>query len=78
MNDPGNLISRVANDTRMAQTALTSISSDLIKQPLTVISAFAVLIHLDWKFTDRQPIPFPGLHGADRLLRQEGSATGET
>src|ERR1700674_3365682 len=47
----GNLISRVANDTRMAQTALTSISSDLIKQPLTVISAFAVLIHLDWKFT---------------------------
>jgi len=47
----GNLISRVANDTRMAQTALTSISSDLIKQPLTIISAFAVLIHLDWKFT---------------------------
>jgi subfamily B ATP-binding cassette protein MsbA len=47
----GNLISRVANDTRVAQTALTSISSDLIKQPLTVISAFAVLIHLDWKFT---------------------------
>jgi ATP-binding cassette, subfamily B, bacterial MsbA len=47
----GNLISRVANDTRMAQTALTSISSDLIKQPLTIISAFAVLMHLDWKFT---------------------------
>jgi len=47
----GNLISRVANDTRMAQTALTSISSDMIKQPLTIISAFAVLIHLDWKFT---------------------------
>src|ERR1700746_3874468 len=47
----GNLISRVSNDTRMAQTALTSISSDLIKQPLTIISAFAVLIHLDWKFT---------------------------
>jgi ATP-binding cassette, subfamily B, bacterial MsbA len=47
----GNLISRVANDTKMAQTALTSISSDLIKQPLTIISAFAVLIHLDWKFT---------------------------
>jgi subfamily B ATP-binding cassette protein MsbA len=47
----GNLISRVANDTRMAQTALTSISSDLIKQPLTIVSAFAVLIHLDWKFT---------------------------
>ena len=55
----GNLISRVANDTRMAQTALTSISSDLIKQPLTVISAFAVLIHLDWKFTVVSLFLFP-------------------
>jgi ATP-binding cassette, subfamily B, bacterial MsbA len=55
----GNLISRVANDTRMAQTALTSISSDLIKQPLTVISAFAVLIHLDWKFTIVSLFLFP-------------------
>jgi ATP-binding cassette, subfamily B, bacterial MsbA len=55
----GNLISRVANDTRMAQTALTSISSDLIKQPLTFISAFAVLIHLDWKFTIVSLFLFP-------------------
>jgi subfamily B ATP-binding cassette protein MsbA len=55
----GNLISRVANDTRMVQTALTSISSDLIKQPLTVLSAFAVLIHLDWKFTIVSLFLFP-------------------
>src|SRR6201997_1429119 len=55
----GNLISRVANDTRMAQTALTSISSDMIKQPLTIVSAFAVLIHLDWKFTIVSLILFP-------------------
>jgi ATP-binding cassette, subfamily B, bacterial MsbA len=55
----GNLISRVSNDTRMAQTALTSISSDLIKQPLTVISALAVLIHLDWKFTIVSLLLFP-------------------
>src|SRR6201987_2002348 len=55
----GNLISRVANDTRTAQTALTGISSDLIKQPLTVISAFAVLIHLDWKFTVVSLFLFP-------------------
>ncbi|HEY2122422.1 MAG TPA: ABC transporter ATP-binding protein, partial [Chthoniobacterales bacterium] len=55
----GNLISRVANDTRMAQTALTSISSDLIKQRLTVISAFVVLIHLDWKFTIVSLFLFP-------------------
>jgi ATP-binding cassette, subfamily B, bacterial MsbA len=55
----GNLISRVANDTRMAQTALTSISSDLIKQPLTIVSAFIVLIHLDWKFTIVSLVLFP-------------------
>ena len=55
----GNLISRVANDTRMAQMALTSISSDLIKQPLTIVSAFIVLIHLDWKFTIVSLVLFP-------------------
>jgi ABC-type multidrug transport system fused ATPase/permease subunit len=64
----GNLISRVANDTRTAQTALTSISSDLIKQPLTVISAFAVL---------RQPLPISSFHCADRLLWQKGSTSGK-
>jgi ATP-binding cassette, subfamily B, bacterial MsbA len=55
----GHLISRVSNDTRMAQTALTSISSDLVKQPLTVITAFVVLIHLDWKFTIVSLFLFP-------------------
>src|SRR5580700_10644133 len=55
----GNLISRVSNDTRMAQTALTNVSSDLVKQPLTVISAFVVLIHLDWKFTIASLFLFP-------------------
>ena len=43
----------------MAQTALTSISSDLIKQPLTIVSAFIVLIHLDWKFTIVSLVLFP-------------------
>jgi ATP-binding cassette, subfamily B, bacterial MsbA len=55
----GTLISRVANDSRVAQTALTSISSDLVKQPLTIISAFAVLLHLDWKFTVVSLFLFP-------------------
>ena len=55
----GHLISRVSNDTRMAQTALTSISSDLVKQPLTVVTAFVVLIHLDWKFTIVSLFLFP-------------------
>jgi ATP-binding cassette, subfamily B, bacterial MsbA len=55
----GNLISRVANDTRVAQMALTTISSDLIKQPLTIVAALAALIHLDWKFTIMSVVLFP-------------------
>ena len=55
----GNLISRVANDTRQAQLALTSISSDAIKQPLTIIGAVAALIYLDWKFTIISLVLFP-------------------
>ncbi|MBV9998762.1 MAG: ATP-binding cassette domain-containing protein [Verrucomicrobia bacterium] len=55
----GLLISRVANDTMVAQNALTSISSDVIKQPLTIICALYALIHLDWKFTLMSLVLFP-------------------
>ncbi len=47
----GHLISRVANDTRIAQTALAFISTDLIKQPVCVIGGIIALLNLDWKFT---------------------------
>jgi subfamily B ATP-binding cassette protein MsbA len=46
----GQLISRISNDTRMAQQALTTLSSDVIKQPIAVISGVAVLFWIDWKF----------------------------
>jgi subfamily B ATP-binding cassette protein MsbA len=46
----GNLISRVINDTRVAQNALTNISSDIIKQPVAIIGTVSVLLYLDWKF----------------------------
>jgi ATP-binding cassette, subfamily B, bacterial MsbA len=55
----GNLMSKVANDTAQAQNALTSISSDLIKQPLTIIGAVFALLHLDWKFTVLSLVLFP-------------------
>ncbi len=55
----GNLMSKVANDTTQAQSALTSISSDLIKQPLTIIGAVLALLHLDWKFTVLSLVLFP-------------------
>ena len=47
----GNLMSHVANDTRMAQQALTQVGSDLIVQPITIITAIGVLLKMDWRFT---------------------------
>ena len=47
----GRLLSRVLNDTRVAQEALVSIVGELVKQPLAAIGIIAVLIHIDWKFT---------------------------
>ena len=47
----GNLMSHVANDTRMAQQALTQVGADLIVQPITIVSALFFLLRMDWKFT---------------------------
>jgi subfamily B ATP-binding cassette protein MsbA len=55
----GNLMSRIINDTRQAQVALTSISSDLIKQPLTILMGFGAMLYLDWQFTIASMILVP-------------------
>ena len=55
----GHLISRVANDTRIAQTALAFISTDLVKQPLCVVGGIITLLTLDWKFTLVSLVLFP-------------------
>ncbi len=55
----GFLMSRITNDTRMMQTALSSVSSDVFKQPVTIISGMAVLLYMDWKFTVVTMILFP-------------------
>ena len=55
----GNLITRVVNDSRAAQGALTTISSDLVVQPFTIISAMIGLLYLDWKFTLISFVLFP-------------------
>ncbi|MEI8341273.1 MAG: ABC transporter ATP-binding protein, partial [Verrucomicrobiota bacterium] len=47
----GSLISTVANETRMAQAALTTVTSDVILKPFTIIGAVSILLYLDWKFT---------------------------
>ena len=55
----GFLMSRITNDTRMMQTALSSISADLFKQPVAIISGVSVLLYLDWKFTIATLVLFP-------------------
>ena len=55
----GQLISRVMNDTRVAQNALTSISGDIVSQPVAVISGVAVLVALDWRFSLTSLVLFP-------------------
>src|SRR5216110_3963526 len=55
----GFLMSRIANDTRNMQQALASVSSDVFKQPITIIGAVIVLLLMDWKFTLVSLILFP-------------------
>lgn len=47
----GRLLSRVLNDTRVAQESLVGIVGDIIKEPLTVIGMVYVLMRIDWKFS---------------------------
>src|SRR5438128_2985841 len=55
----GFLISRITNDTRMMQMALTAVGSDIFKQPVTIVGAISVLLLMDWKFTVVTLILFP-------------------
>jgi ATP-binding cassette, subfamily B, bacterial MsbA len=55
----GKLISRVINDTRMAQNALTSIAGDIVKDPVAVITGVSVLVYIDWKFSLTTLVLFP-------------------
>ena len=55
----GFLMSQITNNTRMMQTALSSISSDLFKQPVAIIGGISVLLYMDWKFTIVTLVLFP-------------------
>jgi len=74
----GKLISRVLNDTRMAQNALVSIAGDSIQAPIAVIVGIAALVHMDWKFSLTTLVLFPicivpvAVFG--RKVRQAGKA----
>jgi subfamily B ATP-binding cassette protein MsbA len=55
----GFLISRITNDTQMMQSALSSVSSDLFKQPVAIVGGISVLLYMDWKFTLVTLVLFP-------------------
>jgi subfamily B ATP-binding cassette protein MsbA len=55
----GFLMSRIANDTRGMQMALTTVSSDVFKQPVAIIVGIGVILMMDWKFTAVTLILFP-------------------
>jgi len=55
----GFLMSRITNDTRGMQMALSTVSSDLFKQPITIVGGVTVLLLMDWKFTVVTLILFP-------------------
>ena len=55
----GFLMSRVANDTRSMQIALTTVSSDVFKQPVTMVAGIIALLKIDWRFTIVTLILFP-------------------
>lgn len=55
----GKLISRVLNDTRVAQNALTSIAGDVVSQPVAVVTGVSALVYMDWKFSLTTLVLFP-------------------
>ena len=55
----GLLISRITNETRVVQMALTAVSSDIFKQPVLIVDAISVLFLMDWKFTLITLVLFP-------------------
>lgn len=55
----GDLLQTVMNQTRVAQQGFTGVISDIIKQPLSILSALVVLFYMDWKFTLIALLLFP-------------------
>jgi len=55
----GRLLSRVLNDTLVAQESVVQIVGDLVKQPLTALGAIIALLYIDWKFTVLSLVLFP-------------------
>ncbi len=55
----GELVQTVFNQTRMAQQALTTIAGDVVKQPISIVTALVALFAIDWRFTLMSFVIFP-------------------
>ena len=55
----GFLMSVITNNTRVMQMALSTVGSDVFKQPITIVGAISVLMVMDWKFTLVTLVLFP-------------------
>lgn len=64
----GFLMSRIANDTRSMEMALSTVSSDVVKQPMSIIAGIAALLWMDWRFTLVTLALFPVCFVPMRLL----------
>lgn len=45
----GNIMARVLNDTQRISSVVTKVAADMVRQPVTVISAFGVIIYLSYQ-----------------------------
>ncbi len=55
----GRLMSRVMNDTSVAQSTLSQLSVNLFKQPVSLIAGIAAVMWIDWKFSLITLVLFP-------------------
>lgn len=55
----GDLISRTTNDTQLVERAVSTVLSDLAKQPFTLIGMIGTLLYLDWKLAVISLVIFP-------------------
>jgi subfamily B ATP-binding cassette protein MsbA len=55
----GRLMSRILNDTGVAQSTLSQLSVNLFKQPIALIAGISAVLWIDWKFSIVALVLFP-------------------
>ena len=55
----GDLISRTTNDTQLVERAVSTVLSDIAKQPFTLVGMIGLLLYLDWKLAVISLVIFP-------------------